>query len=165
MKQVADVEDIRRIAAEVRAFIKPLFPKRGADSIDLSDSAGYCFCAADLLAHVLNYEAPGHGWISGDGVYISDEVMPMMRSGKLASWSAIEDHTQFHGWVTSTAGPRFIVDITADQFGLAPVLVMSADSVEADNWAPRYFPVRDPDCLSEKWIAQWQKERNKLVST
>jgi hypothetical protein len=160
----ADIVDVRRIASEVRAFIEPLFPKRSAGSTDLSDSAGYCFCAADLLAHVLNNEAPGHGWISGEGVYISDEVMPMMRSGQLTSWSAIEDHTQFHGWVTSTVGIQIIVDITADQFGLAPVLVMSADAVEADNWAPRYFPTPDPDRLSEKWIGQWQAERNKLKS-
>lgn len=157
--QSPGVTEVTAMAAEVRIFLEPKFTVRPGNERALSNSAGHCFCASQVLAYALNERFGDGQWLAGEGVFASPEVLSRIEQGELRTWSDIEDAGQFHGWVLSADG-RFLVDITADQFGLAPVIAQPAKGESSRAWLPRYFPDRTPEDIALTWIQEWQQSQS-----
>lgn len=154
----AAIRVVTKLATEVREFMEPRFGVLEEGSTTLSPSEGYCFKAAAVLACALNDHFGEGQWMAGEGVFASDAVLLRLKQGELPSWSDIEDAGCCHGWVVSADG-EILVDITADQFGLAPVVVLEAHTEEGKPWLPRYFPDLYPSDGTEKLIRAWYTEK------
>jgi hypothetical protein len=116
---------LRPIAAASRAFLELIWPEwhgAGPGPVPAILSTRTCGRSSLFLRNALRAEGRSADWVSG--MLLPDHA-PCEAGG--AGW-------HHHAWVVSGG---FIVDITADQFGAPPVVVIAA----ADA---RYRPGRDP---------------------
>jgi hypothetical protein len=108
---MSDIERLRSFAANTRKALEPGL-HRAADGS--ADSAGSCLYASVLLASLLNRYAIAEARVVGGGA--------------CEGIGAISADGNWHGhyWVEArlAAGDVIVLDITADQFGHAPIRVL-----------------------------------------
>ena len=114
----AELKAIEEVAQLVRASIDPGLPIRGDGKARVT---GACLCSSVLTALLLSKFGSGDATIrGGDG---DTDGGALDADGNLRG----------HYWVELEArsGRRYVVDVTADQFGFIPVVVLQLEDVEA----------------------------------
>jgi len=144
--------DILAELVALRLFMETKFgPERPGDA---TPSAGFCFDAAGLVAKALTALGKGE-WADWEGWYWSDEAIRVAKTMVSARPSDIDDIAQSHGFAVSPCG-TIVADITADQFGLAHVVVTDDPG---QRWQLRYpnemySDQRKAAALLSEWRAQ-----------
>lgn len=136
---------VRALASEVRSFLEPLWPRwhrvRG-DAPPCPLSRGTCHTSSQVLAAILSD--------AGLAARVAAGTDPERDEGFAAPGGRVG-----HAWVVCEG---LVVDITADQFGLPPVVLVREDD-------PRYREGRDtawPEAQvarrmrAEATLAQWR---------
>lgn len=101
-----------------------LFEQIIQDALKTSDTAGTCLYASLMLVELLNKFMHAQAIVRGGG--------PPLDGGVLGPDGVLRGHY----WVElEVSGARFVVDVTADQFGYEPVVILPIE--EARN---RYTP-------------------------
>lgn len=120
---MSDIDTLRPFAANTRKALEPGLEKAADGS---ADSGGSCLYASVLLASLLNrFELAEARVVGGEGC---NGIGALTADGR--SW-------QGHYWVEArvASGNLIVLDITADQFGHAPVRVLPW--LEAASWYRR----------------------------
>lgn len=104
------LEAIRALSTETR----DMFERMLKDSIGTRETTGACLHAAILLALLLSKFAGAPSRVCGGG--------PPMDGGLMGKDGVLQGHYWVEGHCAS--GESFVADITADQFGYAPVVVL-----------------------------------------
>jgi hypothetical protein len=144
--------DVLTELVALRLFMETKFgPVRPGDT---TASAGFCFDAAGLMGKALTDLGKGE-WAAWEGWYWSDEAIRIAKEMVSARPSDIDDIAQSHGFAVSPCG-TIVADITADQFGLAHVVVTD-DPMQ--RWQLRYpnemySDPRKAAALASEWRAQ-----------
>jgi len=153
--------DILTEIVALRLFMKERFGD--VEEGNLAASAGYCFDAAHVAAAVLTERGQGE-WTAWEGLYWTDEALQAvseMAKVRPVAPSDVDLIAQFHGFVLSPDG-NFLVDLTADQFGLPEIVVTDN---EERRWQLRY-----PNELyyeasrGDAWLADWWSERGQWIA-
>jgi len=129
---VADL--VLQIAERTRVSLESLWPEHDdfLGGYGAPASTGQCGRSSCVLVRLLSEELPDGDWRLAGGLedvrdrMNTDDLVPDAQSGGMV-WSGF---WQDHYWVVSEAY-GLIVDVTADQFGHAPVVVCGLDD-------PRY---------------------------
>jgi len=145
--------DILAELVALRLFMEPKFgPARPEDT---TPSAGFCFDAAGLVAKALTDLGKGE-WSDWEGWYWSDESIRVAKTMVSARPSDIDDIAQSHGFALSPCG-TIVADITADQFGLAPIVVTDDPG---QRWQCRYpNEMYSDQRKAAALFSEWQAER------
>jgi len=153
--------DVLNEIVALRLFVQERFGD--VEDGNLTASAGHCFDVAHVVAAALTDR--GHGeWAAWEGLYWTDEALVtasgMAKTRPLAP-SDVDLIAQFHGFVLSPDG-NFLVDLTADQFGLPGIVV--TDNPER-RWTFRYpNEVYYEPSKGDAWLADWRSEREEWVA-
>lgn len=116
----SDTARLELIASAVRAFLEPDWWRswQGAEAEGVPASAGMCGRSSLTLKHVLNRDFDiDANWASGTPPFRD-------RRGAAGAGFLWLDQWVGHAWVEAEGG--LIIDITADQFDGAPVIVTPA---------------------------------------
>jgi hypothetical protein len=156
-----DIERVRRVAAEVRAFLEPRW-----DAVHEANekvppdgkppARDMCRLSSAFLQRVLEEEVPGEDWtvVGGDPLPGGDVDPECGTPGGCRDWSKGEWHG--HYWVVG-GGSGLVVDVTADQFGGEPVLVTEDDSRHRKNYHQDAVEERVREV---RWrVSQWMRTR------
>jgi len=168
-----DIEQVRRIAAEVRSFLEARWPDvHEANGIVVPEgvpaSHEMCRLSTAFLKAVLEQEIPDVEWLwVGGSPDEKDEIDFDMKfpGGYLAQsgeWAG-------HYWVTD-GDFDLIVDVTADQFGGEVVTVKTSPTVIQSPGLPP-FEYREnyiPDAVDRhmdgvrgrvgRWLKEWEQD-------
>lgn len=104
------LEIIRELSTDTR----DMFARMLEDSIGTSQTSGACLHAAILLSTLLTKFARAPSHVCGGG--------PPMDGGLKGPDGVLRGHYWVEGHCAT--GEHFVADITADQFGYAPVVVL-----------------------------------------
>lgn len=141
---IKTLEDIRRLAGEVRAFLEPHWAvwhrRAGSPGGRRTLSEGTCGRSSRFLYELLR--SKGVSAETEFGSPVECDCGFFTERG----WKG-------HGWVLCHA-PECIIDLTADQFGAAPVIVTAPDD-------PRYRAGND--VAAPEWIIERQRIAAELM--
>lgn len=120
--------------------MRAVFERVLVESMGSRETAGACLHAAILLSTILSKFANAPSQVCGGG--------PPMDGGLRGKDGVIRGHYWVEGHCAT--GEHFVADITADQFGYAPVVVLDGSAAK-----DIYFP-GDPVLIAEH-VAEEQK--------
>lgn len=113
-QSTADLADVQELTAEFRLLFEDIL----ASSLRLRETRGTCLQAAILLARLLDRFANAKTQVKGGG--------PPLSGGLFDATGKCHGHYWVEG--ETSRGVAFIADVTADQFGLDKVMVLSTES-------------------------------------
>lgn len=151
------------IASEVRSFLEPRWVdfQRQRGLVNASHpSTGMCRLSTLFLLRVLEQEMPAGDWqcLGGCADRTDEDVDPAL--GLPGGYQDANGDWSGHYWVADGAFD-VIVDVTADQFGGAPVTVNDdADAPYRENYASGAVTERMKDVRSRvcEWLEEWAAE-------
>lgn len=124
-RSVPFVPDREREIEKVVRSTRAIFERVLTNSLGSANTEGTCLYAAILLATTLNRFARTCAVVCGGG--------PPMDGGLIDSSGSVRGHYWVEG--ATADGSLFLADITSDQFGFAPVILMPLAAARA-----RYTP-------------------------
>jgi len=157
-----DIEQVRRIAAEVRSFLETKWPdvhKGNHISVPEGMPPSYEMCrlSTAFLKAVLEQDLPEVEWqCVGGSPELDEDVNP--EAGRNGGYRSRIGLWHAHYWVTD-GDYSIIADVTSDQFGGDPVTVKLDDG--PTEYRENYFEgavevhMRDAEWRAAAWMQEW----------
>jgi hypothetical protein len=123
-----DMKELEQIA-EIAVGMRDIFERILQDSINTTETSGACLYAAILLANSIMEFTNAKARVCGGG--------PNEDAGIRDKQGIKRGHYWVEGQVEN--GLKFVADISSDQFGYPPVVVITED-----HGRLRYFPGHQP---------------------
>ncbi|BCB21974.1 hypothetical protein [Bosea sp. ANAM02] len=159
-----DREELFAIATEVRSFLDPRwieFQRQRGLVYASHPSTGMCRLSALFLLRVLEQELPAVGWqcLGGSPDAADEDVDPAL--GLPGGYRDSDGNWSGHYWVAD-GDFELVVDITADQFGGEPVVVIEdvADGAYRENYVSAAVVERLKDVRDRVagWLDEWASQ-------